>query len=317
MSTEERLRPAAVRVPCSTSNLGSGFDTLGLALDRYLTAAFEPEEADGLRIVRSGTLEGLDASPEDDHLASVFVGTLAAAGAAADGESTHAPRGTLSMHSEIPVARGLGSSAAAFVAGHALARLALGEDIDARGAFRVACAREGHGDNAAPCALGGFRAIVPGEGGPIPLELPLSANVGFAYAAPAQRVSTHAAREVLPRRVTHDVAVDQLGRITALTRGLAEGDSDLIRIGVADELHVPHRLPLIPGAFNAIGAGYDAGAWAVTISGSGSGLIALCPLDRADAVAGAMHGVFDAGAGDPGCVGFALRPDFDGVIPED
>ena len=99
----------------------------------------------------------------------------------------------------------------------------------------------------------------------------------------------------------------------ALTRGLADGDPALIRIGVADELHVPHRLPLIPGAYNAIGAGYDAGAWAVTISGSGSGLIALCPLDTAESVAAAMHAVFDTGAGDPACVGFALRPDFEGM----
>ena len=87
-------------------------------------------------------------------------------------------------------------------------------------------------------------------------------------------------------------------------------------LGIEDELHVPHRMPLIPGAYNAVGAGYDAGAWAVTISGSGSGLIAMCPLDAAAAVAAAMRDVFAAGADEPECVGYALRPDREGLRRE-
>jgi homoserine kinase len=109
------------------------------------------------------------------------------------------------------------------------------------------------------------------------------------------------------------VAVACLGRLTALLRGLALGDGELIRSGMEDELHVPHRLPFIPGAFNAIGAGYDAGAWGVTISGSGSGLIALCPPDAASAVAAAMKDVFSTGADDADCAGFVLQPDFEGL----
>jgi homoserine kinase len=137
--------------------------------------------------------------------------------------------------------------------------------------------------------------------------------VGFAYAAPAAGISTAAARAALPRQVAHEVAVGCLGRLTALLRGLALGDAELIRAGMEDELHVPHRLPLIPGAFNAIGAGYDAGAWGVTISGSGSGLIALCSPDDAPAVASAMRAVFCSGMDDPQCSGFVLQPDFEGL----
>ena len=299
------LSGVAVRVPCSTSNLGSGFDTVGLAFERYLRATFEPGGSQ-LEVERSGTLTVLEGeAPDRDHVASMFLATLAREGIT--------PTGLLRLHSEVPVARGLGSSAAALVAGHDLARGARRLPSDPTASFRAASEREGHGDNAAPCALGGLRAVVPGKDGPRTLALVLSSDVGFAYAAPAAGISTAAARAALPRHVAHEVAVACLGRLTALLRGLALGDGELIRAGMEDELHVPHRLPLIPGAFNAIGAGYDAGAWAVTISGSGSGLIALCPLDHAPAVAAAMKDVFSTGADDPHCVGFVLQPDFEGL----
>lgn len=299
----ESLLRAAVRVPCSTSNLGSGFDTLGLALNRYLHASFEPGGG-VFEVERTGTLTALEGEATDrDHAASVFLSTLSARGVV--------PKGLLRLHSEIPVARGLGSSAAALVAGHDLARGVQGLPSDPTASFRIACEREGHGDNAAPCALGGLRAVIPGEGGVRTLALELSSDVGFAYAAPAAGISTRAARAALPTHVPHEVAVAGLGRLAALLRGLALGDADLIRAGVRDELHVPHRLPLIPGAIEAMAAGYDGGAWGVTISGSGSGLIAMCAPDDAAAVAAAMENVFRSGGDD--AVGFALHPDFEGL----
>jgi homoserine kinase len=293
-----------VRVPCSTSNLGAGFDTIGLALDRYVEAAFAPGGR-SLEVERTGTLEALHEAPEEDYLVVVFQRLL--------GRADVVPAGRLHIHSDIPVARGLGSSAAARVAGHDLARGALGQPLNQESAFRYACSYETHGDNAAPCALGGLRAVVPGPEGMRPLLLQLSEDVGFAYAAPAAMVSTAAARAALPLQLSHQVAVAQLGRLAALIRGLADGDPALLQIGTQDELHVPHRLPLIPGGYNAMGAGHDAGAWAVTISGSGSGLIALCPPELADPVADAMRQVFDSGADDPDCVGFPLHPDFEGL----
>ncbi|NJD19157.1 MAG: homoserine kinase [Gemmatimonadetes bacterium] len=298
------LSKAKVRAPCSTSNLGSGFDTLGLALNRYVWAAFEPG-GHRLEVQRTGTLASLEEDPEQDILATTFRHFVV------DGGGT--PHGTLHVHSEIPLKRGLGSSASALVAGHDLAYAALGRPSDPVASFRYASQREGHGDNAAPCALGGLRAIVPGANGPRPLALELSPDVGFAYAAPAVGLGTTEARAALPRLVPHQTAVAELGRLTALLRGLALGDPELIRHGGEDELHVPHRIPLIPGAFGAIAAGYDAGAWAVTISGSGSGLMALCPIEKALEVAQAMRGAFAMGKDDPGCVAFELRPDFEGV----
>ncbi|MHB1194233.1 MAG: homoserine kinase [Longimicrobiales bacterium] len=298
------LSKAQVRAPCSTSNLGSGFDTLGLALDRHLQASFEPGGRE-LDLVRTGTLSVLEEEPERDLLAMTFHRFVSEGGAS--------PNGILRVHSEIPLKRGLGSSAAAIVAGHDLGLAALGRPSDPVAAFRYASRQEGHGDNAAPCALGGFRAVVPGSDGPRPLALELSRDVGFAYAAPGVGLGTPEARAALPHHVLHHTAVAALGRLAALLRGLALGDPELIRVGIEDELHVPHRLPLIPGAFSAIAAGYDAGAWGVTISGSGSGLLALCAVEDAPGVAGAMRTAFALGGEDSGCVGFELRPDFDGV----
>jgi homoserine kinase len=144
------------------------------------------------------------------------------------------------------------------------------------------------------------------------VALDLSANVGFAYAAPQSGISTKAARSVLPDHVSHATAVRHLGLVISLVRGLATADPQLIRIGVEDDLHVPHRLAMIENGDAARSAGYDAGAWAVTISGAGSGLIAICPLDRAEAIADAMQRTFSRSNGED-AVGFAVRPDLDGL----
>ncbi len=296
------LQAARIRVPCSTSNLGSGYDTIGLALERYLEVTFTPDDTDALVLEREGTLAG-EYGP--DLVATTFKRLLAREGIE--------PGGLLRLSSTIPIARGLGSSAAAISAGYDLALAVCGKPRADDEAFSLALKHEGHGDNAAPCIYGGLRAVARTADGTVVIRLHLSEQVGFAYAAPAARLTTEAARKVLPKTVPHETAAVSLGRVAALIRGLAEGRVDLIQVGVRDELHVPHRMPMIPSAAAAMGAAAEAGAWAVTISGAGSGLIAFCEPERAEEVAAAMHTLFDAGAGDPDCVGFAVRPDFQGL----
>jgi homoserine kinase len=291
------LSSARVRVPCSTSNLGAGFDTLGLALDRFLDVSFTPDSSGSLRVVREGTLRTL---PEDetDIVAEILKSRVAGVSVS----------GVLKMHSDIPVGRGLGASAAARVAGHDLALAVRGLPRNDGATFDSAYREEGHGDNAAPSMFGGLRAVAETEDGPMVMSLPLSPQVGFAYAAPSVDVSTDEARRQLPKSVSHGLATASLGRLVALLQGLAEGDADLIRIGAQDELHVPYRMALIPRASSVISAGIDAGAWAVTVSGAGSGLIAMCDQSDAEGVAEAMHQAFDEGSGDPECFGFSLSP---------
>ena len=280
-----QLQPARVRIPCSTSNLGAGFDCIGLALDRYLEASYEPGPGT-LRVERRGTLAGLDLPVERDLVTSAFLRALRTE------DNAPLPSGWIVIDSEIPVARGLGSSAAGVVAGLALAEAARGGDAtpEVRDRWlREATALEGHPDNAAPVIFGGLVAVARDvDGRPVVIPLPLASELGFAFAAPPVEVTTPQARRALPASVPHTVASAGLGRMAALVRGLGSADPELLRIGFQDELHVPYRLPLIPGADRAIDAAREAGAWAVTISGSGSGLIAVCPREHAPTVAEAL-----------------------------
>lgn len=291
-----------MRVPCSTSNLGAGFDCIGLALDRWLDARYIPDDQP-LRMERAGTLRPLTHSPDDDLLVRAFRAGLAARGV------RHAT-GAITAKSDIPIARGLGSSGAATVAGLALAAVATGSALDRAAELDRALALEGHPDNAAPALFGGLVAIARSNDAHAAraIQLPLATSLGFAFAAPETVVTTAAARAALPADVPHGVAARGLGRVAALLRGLETGDPDLLAIGFEDELHVPYRLPLIPRAHEAMAAARAAGALAVTISGSGSGLIAVAAQEQTERIAQAMSAAFSDG------VALALMADHAGVV---
>lgn len=306
--TTTALHACAVRVPCSTSNLGAGFDCLGLAFERYLDAGFVPEDSGALRVMRAGTLRDSAVADDDDVLVHAFRAELMRRGAAASFG------GTLFMTSSIPVGRGLGSSGAAVVAGLALATAATGATLDRDVALAAAVVVEGHPDNAAPALFGGLVAIATSPAGaPLAMRMPLSSSLAFVFAAPDVMVATAAARAALPAVVPHRVAVRNSGRLAALLYGLAHGDAAALQIGLGDELHVQYRLPLIPGAPAAIEAARTAGAFGATISGSGSGLIAVCPLDRENAVLLAMTTAMSRGA--VTADGFIVNPDTQGAQP--
>ena len=282
-------RRAHVRIPCSTSNLGGGFDCVGVALDRWLTAtAWVDEALAGPLLTRAGTLADLDrdgVGADDDLIVQGARLACAAAGWAL-------PSGfAVAAESAVPVGRGLGSSAAALAAGALLADALLGLSLGARRVAALCATAEGHPDNAAPMLLGGAVLGVPAaacDGGWAFASLALHHEVGFALAVPGFGTSTRAMRAALPPSVPYRDGVAAAAKGAALVRGLADGDAALLAHALDDVLHVPYRRALLPGYDAVTAAAVGAGAWGATLSGAGSSLIALAPRSRAAAVADAM-----------------------------
>lgn len=291
-SLERRILGAAQRcavsVPASTSNLGAGFDCIGIAVGPridVLAAIDESPGAPAVVITRGGTLESLDVAPEHDLIARGLAAACEHAGVAC-------PPVLLSATSAIPVARGLGSSAAACIAGVLAADALLALDLSARTVVDIAAAIEGHPDNVAPAMLGGAVLGVRTARVPSPAwhvaPLRVDPALRFVFAIPDLIVETRAARAVLPTEVAFSTAVDAAARAAALVAGLASADPALLGAALDDVLHVPHRRALVRGYDDVVAAAIRHGAFGATLSGSGSSIVAIAPDAHAPAVADAM-----------------------------
>lgn len=290
------LRRAAVRVPASTSNLGGGFDCVGMAVDRWLTASATIEDdTHGVTISRAGSLRALQCAPTDDL---VFAGF----GAACRRRGRPVPAGLAFVtSSQIPVARGLGSSAAALVAGAALADMLLQLELGHHGVAMLVSQLEGHPDNATPAVFGGAMLGVSRDDalGAHPCtyvlsSLPVHDSLAFIFAVPPLEVTTASARAVLPTQVAFGDAVLAVQRSAALVHGLAIGDADLLARALDDVLHVPYRRTLVPGYDAVVAGAIAAGAFGGTLSGSGSAMLAVGRQSDADGIATAMSAAFAA-----------------------
>ncbi len=279
-------RRAVVRVPASTANLGAGFDCVGAAVDRCLTASVvvQPEPEKGTTIQRGGTLAGLDVAPEEDW---VVVG-LRAACEAAGRKAPDALR--IRVSSNIPVARGLGSSAAAVVAGAVAATGILGFTLTDEQLLDACAKVEGHPDNVAAAIFGGA-VLVVSAARVVPLTV--ARGLTLVFAVPDFEVTTRDARAVLPKELPHRTAAQAAARGAALVHGLATGEAEVLRVALEDVLHVPFRRSLIHGYEAVCGTAVAAGAFGATLSGSGSTLVAVTPERQAPAVAEAMRNAWE------------------------
>lgn len=285
--------PLAVRVPASTSNLGPGFDLVGLALSLFLEARLD-ELRPGTAPATLAELEGTAAAwprSADNLLVRAFDLAFSRLG----GEGA----GVLSARSEIPRAGGFGSSGAAVAAGLLLGSAAAPRDATPDELLAWGVELEGHPDNVAASLRGGLTLCHPNagpEGRPLVLRSRLAPSIAIALAWPERSLTTSASRGVLPDAVPFADAVENPRRLALLLEGLRSGDGELLAAGERDRLHVPYRLPLIEGAAEALAAARAAGAWLATISGAGSGLIALCEHERAAEVAHALARPLGEGA---------------------
>lgn len=278
VSASERV--ISVRVPASTSNLGAGFDTVGMAIGRWLGADARATGGSGpVRINRSGTLATLDTASADDLIWRGFVAACVAL-------RRTPPTGIeIDATSDIPIARGLGSSAAAIVGGVLLANVLLDGVLDNAAVIDIAASLEGHPDNVAPSVLGGAVLSIKGSGHHYhSARLDVHPSLRFVFIVPDFEVRTAVARAALPTQLDFATSVTAAARAAALVVGLQSGDAAVLESALDDVLHVPFRRNLIPGYDRVTDAARTAGAIGATLSGSGSTIVAVVKRGRESAV---------------------------------
>ena len=280
----------SVRAPASSANLGPGFDALGIALDLWNSIEIETGgDAIGVSYV------GSDASGmEGNENYSVRAMHLLAE------EHGHAlPPFHLSARIDVPVARGLGSSAAAIVAGLIAADRLLGLDLSRDDLFRAAARMEGHGDNVGAALHGGAILSVPGLGRAVKLTDGRDLDLTTVIFIPDEHGATWVARAELPQHVPLADAAFNIGAASGIVAGLLTGDLGAIAAGMHDRIHEPPRSRLYPHLIPMAETARTAGAIGACLSGAGPSILALCTLERVSDVCQAMQ---DAGrkAGIPG-----------------
>jgi homoserine kinase len=263
--------PVRVRVPATSANLGPGFDALGLALSLHdeVEARVVPS---GLRIDVSGEGAPDVTDAEEAHL------VVRAMRAAFDDLGTGQPSGlALRCVNRIPHGRGLGSSAAAIVAGVLAARALAGAGAGPDEALPLANALEGHPDNVAPCLYGGLTIAWLSDGGARAVRLEPAAGIApVAIIAPAP-VATDVARGLLPARVPHADAARNAGRAALLVAALTARPDTLLD-ATEDLLHQDYRAPAMPATKDLVGRLRAAGVPAV-VSGAGPSVLAFLTTD--------------------------------------
>ena len=274
-------RRVHVTIPATSANLGPGFDALGLALTLYNEV--EVSAASETTVAVEG--EGAGRLPSSDKNVIVRAMRLVYEAAGRRAESW-----AIRCVNRIPPARGLGSSAAAWVGGIAAANALLGSPLDRAAMLKLAARAEGHPDNVAAAVYGGL-TVASGDGETVvALTLPVPPALVWVALIPEVTSSTSEARAVLPATVPRADAVFNVQRVALLLASLQAGRVDTLGAALDDRLHQPYRRKLFPWMPAVIDAARSAGALGCALSGAGPSLLAIAPgVTEGDAVATAMQ----------------------------
>ena len=278
------MQTVKVRVPGTSANCGPGFDVIGIACTIYneleLTLTTEPQcfiEVEG---------EGSSGIPKDDRNIAYQAVMLVLNKVHSNLRGIH-----LRMKNAIPMARGLGSSAAAIVAGLVAANIATGEQLTKQDILELATSLEGHPDNVAPAIFGGICISAMAGEEVHSLKILPPKKLYLVVAVPEFGLSTKAARQVLPKMLPFKNAVFNVGRASLLVAAISQGEFKLLGHALEDKIHQPYREKLIPGMTEVFDAAVSAGALGAAISGAGSCLVAFAESNL-EAIGEAMVSAF-------------------------
>ena len=256
------MKRVTIRVPATTANLGPGFDAFGCALSLYTDVTFEETES-GLEI--TGCEEEYTGP---DNLAYVsYCAVLASLSEEVRGVKIH-------IDAQIPIGRGLGSSAALLVAGAMGANVLRGNRLSTQGLLNITNAMEGHPDNLAPAFYGGLTASMVDNGLPVTVNFPLHSDWDFIALIPDFHLATTFARSVLPTELPRADAVYNISHGAMVLKALELGDEKLLRNAMQDRLHQPYRKKLIPD-YDAIEALVRTTGAGFCLSGAGPTLLCI------------------------------------------
>ena len=262
-----------VEVPASSENLGAGYDCLGVALGLF--DRVEVEVRGWSRGEIELTVDGEGSGELRADRTNRCVLGIEAALREVRGEMPEGVGWRIEMRNEIPLARGLGSSAAATVAGLVAGNSLLGEPLTSSDLLRLATAIEGHPDNAAAALLGGFTVCAQTDAGIESLRFDSPRDLRAVLFIPDLRLETEAMRAALPAKVPLADAVANLSRVAIGVAGMAMGRFDLLRVMTVDRLHEPYRAEVYPQLPNLVNAARGAGAIGACLSGAGSTILAF------------------------------------------
>ena len=277
-------RRFAFRIPASTSNLGAGFDTLSLALDLYLRIGIETSSANELAIA------GVDAEKiprGPDNLILRVIRRIA------DLRKRALPTFRLTVKNEIPLQRGLGSSAAAIVAGVTCYETVTDDRLSEQEIFQTAFEFEPHPDNLTAALNGGLvTAAMTPDGQILMAKLPVPNGIRPIVVIPEFELSTEKARSVLPRSYSRDDTVYNIQRTALTVAGLTTGNFAVLRESMRDRIHHPYRVPLIPGLDEILELSIP-GLIGIALSGAGPSIFAFATSDDAERIGEAITKIFD------------------------
>jgi homoserine kinase len=288
-----------LRVPATSANLGPGFDALGLALTLYNEVV--AEEADRTTVHIEGEGAGRLATNDKNVVARGVRLAYEAAGRAFRGVA-------LRCVNRIPSARGLGSSAAAWVGGIVAGNALVGTPLDREALLDLAARAEGHPDNVAAAILGGLTVSCLTPEGAHAVALPVPATLRWIALVPEITSATAEARAVLPPSVPRRDAVFNVQRVALLLAALQAGRMDVLNVALDDRLHQPYRRRLFPWMPEVVAAARRAGALGCVLSGAGPSLLAVVVGD--DATTKVIQAMEDALRG-AGVQGIARLLDID------